>query len=168
MFDSAAADCTGAQVRRAVERTATNKGKWNNETGWGMPQAFDAHVYLTAFSCYKLEVDYKVVSKSSNGQARHGSSIKVFATLTSAGKPVAGKVVTIVVKEPWVMFSCKGNSRTTCRGSVTGRTNAQGVLGMSGKVRVKGGSGVSVTVWATTAGTSGEVTSPNVSIPIAP
>jgi hypothetical protein len=80
---------------------------------------------------------------------------------------MASKVVTIVINEPWILFSCKANSRTTCRGSVTGKTNAQGVFGMSGKVRVKGGNGVVVTFWAKTTGASGEITSPRVSIPIA-
>jgi hypothetical protein len=149
-----------------VELTATNKGVWNNETGWGMPQALSAHQFLNANPCYKLKVSYRVVSKSEDGKARHGSSVKVSATLTHAGKPVSGKIVTIVVNEPWMLFSCKANSRTTCRGSVTGRTNKYGVQGMSGKVRVKGGSGVSVTVWAKTASALGEVISAQVSIPV--
>jgi hypothetical protein len=174
MYVFAATACTGAQVRRAVELTATNKGKWNNETGWGMPQALDAHEYLLANPCqtldgYKLDVAYSVVRNGNkDGTARHGSAVRITATLTSAGKPVAGKAVTIVIDEPWMLLACKANSRTTCRGSITGRTTAPcGSFSMSGKVRVKGGSGVAVTVWAEASGPSGEVASQKVVIPIA-
>uniref|UniRef100_A0A383VPB6 Sialate O-acetylesterase domain-containing protein n=1 Tax=Tetradesmus obliquus TaxID=3088 RepID=A0A383VPB6_TETOB len=173
MVWSAHPACTGAQVRKAVELTATNKGKRNNETGWGMPQALAAHEYLLANPCtaadaFKLDVSYAVVRNSNkDGKACHGSTVKVTATLTSGGKPVAGQAVTIVVNEPWMLLACKQNSRTACRYTFTGKTNAQGAFSMSGKVRVKGGNGVAVTVWAKTSGPSGQVTSQVVSIPIA-
>jgi hypothetical protein len=166
----AAAACSGAQVRKAVELTATNKGKWNNETGWGMPQALDAHAYLLGNPCStsggdKATVSYTVVRNGSkDGKPRIGSSLRITATLTSAGKPLFGKVVTIVIDKPWMLFACKANSN--CKGSFMGRTNAHGAYSVNGKVQVKGGNGVVVTVWATASGAGGAVTAQKVSIPI--